>query len=413
MPPEVLAEIFSWTLPSPRKLVRHQTLCITDSPWVLTHVSCRWRITAISTPSLWSLVAIVYQPDRDPWTSNPLPMVETQIARAGHNLKVHFHGCEATDSFPQLEVFRCLAKHALRWEELSLTVTSAHFPLLASLRGRVPLLRRLWFQWDTRESQESADSVDCFESAPSLVDQLTRYELDAPRDIHQGILKLAKNLVEACVTVSFDGNLWPGPGGVIELLSLRRLNVSDPFALTFLKFPLLEEIAMYLDHGNALIHLESSIARSSCPIRKLCIQGCSNAPKIAGFLQKFNSIVEFAVITASFAASTEAKILMEILHNEETGGKIVAPHLRRLSFGCSDNGFLDYATYLALVNYRWKANSCTLRSAGLCIDSRPSPDVQVLSGISALREDGLDFVVLRGVKASIAMDDWLFYSQWN
>ncbi|KAJ7260360.1 hypothetical protein B0H12DRAFT_959143, partial [Mycena haematopus] len=47
MPSEVLGEIFSWTLPL------RSALDITDSPWVLTHVSRRWRAIAVSKSSLW------------------------------------------------------------------------------------------------------------------------------------------------------------------------------------------------------------------------------------------------------------------------------------------------------------------------------------------------------------------------
>ncbi|KAJ7691902.1 hypothetical protein B0H17DRAFT_872627, partial [Mycena rosella] len=64
MPPEVLGEIFSWTLPSARDAValgRRGTtsICGSDvgsSPWILGHISSRWRAIALSTPSLWSLV---------------------------------------------------------------------------------------------------------------------------------------------------------------------------------------------------------------------------------------------------------------------------------------------------------------------------------------------------------------------
>ncbi|KAJ7709045.1 hypothetical protein B0H17DRAFT_916453, partial [Mycena rosella] len=63
MPTEVLGEIFSWTLPSVRDAVAAPDLnrCGFDmgsSPWLLGHISSRWREIALSTPSLWSLVAI-------------------------------------------------------------------------------------------------------------------------------------------------------------------------------------------------------------------------------------------------------------------------------------------------------------------------------------------------------------------
>ncbi|KAJ7138212.1 hypothetical protein C8R44DRAFT_695340, partial [Mycena epipterygia] len=55
MPPEVLGEIFSWTLPSVGAL-KHGHLGVAYSPWILTHISSRWREVSLSIPSLWSLV---------------------------------------------------------------------------------------------------------------------------------------------------------------------------------------------------------------------------------------------------------------------------------------------------------------------------------------------------------------------
>lgn len=80
IPPEVLGEIFSWTLPSVQ--ARDGRVQMTDSPWVLTHTSRYWRKVCISTPSLWSLVVIVYFPGLDPTAWYPSSMIETQIARA-------------------------------------------------------------------------------------------------------------------------------------------------------------------------------------------------------------------------------------------------------------------------------------------------------------------------------------------
>ncbi|KAJ7138192.1 hypothetical protein C8R44DRAFT_661243, partial [Mycena epipterygia] len=57
MPPEVLGEIFAWTLPSVDALMR-EGFVVENSPWVLTHVSSHWRAVALSTPFLWSLVVV-------------------------------------------------------------------------------------------------------------------------------------------------------------------------------------------------------------------------------------------------------------------------------------------------------------------------------------------------------------------
>ncbi|KAJ7757446.1 hypothetical protein B0H16DRAFT_664592 [Mycena metata] len=75
LPPEVLAEIFAWTLPTDPK---NNSIQISQSPWLLSHINRYWRTVCISTPSLWSFFAIDY----DEPVHYPLPMVEAHIARA-------------------------------------------------------------------------------------------------------------------------------------------------------------------------------------------------------------------------------------------------------------------------------------------------------------------------------------------
>ncbi|KAJ7654654.1 hypothetical protein DFH06DRAFT_1416469 [Mycena polygramma] len=441
MPPEMLAEIFSWTL-APAMDAIEREYHPTDSPWVLTHVSHHWRAVALSTPMLWSLVAITFNLDTSS-TSFPLPMLETQISRA-HKLKVHLHGSEISDPGFQIETFKCLVKHASRWEELSLTLTSFLFPLLADLRGRLPLLRRMAIVWDDKESGALVDSIDCFELAPSLTDlsivnryrfipvsfparQLTRYDLDAPWDIHRALLKLTPNLLEARILICFDNEDFSG-SETIQLPYLQRLHVSPPHALNFLRFPFLEELSTDLYDDTELVsgpnpvdsyaygvaELEVALMRSSCPIQKLCIEGCSNAHMIAALLQKFRSIVEFTIITDTPSASAQAEILMELLNEEAAGSRVVAPQLGRLSFGWVDDGSFDCGRFLKLVKYRWEAKSCALRSVALFkADSESRPDTPVLRGLEALRTDGLDVVWLEDRDASIVMDDYRYHPQWT
>ncbi|KAF8211014.1 hypothetical protein K438DRAFT_1569429, partial [Mycena galopus ATCC 62051] len=60
MPPEVLGEIFMWTLPSIGDALGMGKFDMTRSPWLLTQISSRWRAVALSTPSLWSRIAVDY-----------------------------------------------------------------------------------------------------------------------------------------------------------------------------------------------------------------------------------------------------------------------------------------------------------------------------------------------------------------
>ncbi|KAJ7906142.1 hypothetical protein B0H13DRAFT_2507134 [Mycena leptocephala] len=318
LPPEVLGEIFSWTLPfKTTKMFR-----ATDSPWVLTHISHRWRAVAVLDSSLWSLLRIHYSSATNPKLSYPLCMVKTQVARA-KTLKIHFYGSEALDPLPQIEVFDYLAVHASRWEELALGLTSPLVPLLASLRDRVPLLQRLWIEW-CGETQAAAYSINCFQTTPSLMDasvnnthgvisvalpfhNLTRYHLETSWAAHQGILKLAHSLVEASISCHSHGDApWPNPDEIIELRVLRRLFASHPQILGYLRTPCLEEFAVdFLEHENTILqtHLESLVLRSACPLRRLCLSGIPAVLPVAEILSRIPSIVHF---TASISVPRAA-----------------------------------------------------------------------------------------------------------
>ncbi|KAJ6580725.1 hypothetical protein B0H19DRAFT_928456, partial [Mycena capillaripes] len=60
IPPEVLGEIFSWSLPTSASSIGRPRFHRTDSPWSLTQISGRWRAVAVSNPFLWSFIAIQY-----------------------------------------------------------------------------------------------------------------------------------------------------------------------------------------------------------------------------------------------------------------------------------------------------------------------------------------------------------------
>ncbi|KAJ7871016.1 hypothetical protein B0H13DRAFT_1458000, partial [Mycena leptocephala] len=55
VPPEVLAEIFSWTVPAVTNTSNPDPgkVDVAAGPWVLTYVSSLWRAVAVSNPLLW------------------------------------------------------------------------------------------------------------------------------------------------------------------------------------------------------------------------------------------------------------------------------------------------------------------------------------------------------------------------
>ncbi|KAF7352507.1 F-box domain-containing protein [Mycena venus] len=413
MPPEVLAEIFSRTLPSSKERWNRR-FRTTESPWLLTHINRHWRAVACSTPSLWFFVNISFRPDIK---SVSLSMVETQMMRArGQGLKVYFFGYETSDTLPQIEIFRCLAERSLQWEELFLQLTPHLVPVLEGLRDRVPLLQRLWIQWPTPESQAEVESIDFCQNAPSLVDvatfnehrfipfllpvhQLTRYDIDAPWEIHRAMLKRMPNLAEARIKINFDDQPWPESFEIMDFFFLRRLCVSSPYILDSLRFPALEEIAIDVEEGGGhdiLPSLDPAVTRSSCRLRK------------------FPSIVELAIIIDRPADSNELGSLLQTLTiHDVAGSRVVAPHLRCLALAFMDQGQIVSDVYVKMVKSRWKAESNAIESAVVLVKTGSSLDATTINGLKVLGEEGLDFVLLEGVDADHTLDGWLCNSLWG
>ncbi|KAF7336540.1 hypothetical protein MSAN_02286100 [Mycena sanguinolenta] len=323
MPTEILAEIFSWMLPSPRDIPS-----IHNSPWVLTHVCSRWRAVALSIPSLWSLVIINFKTG----PHYTLEMVKTQIERA-RSLKIHFLGDQNGDPLPQIALFQLLAEHSAQWEELNIQLTSQLVPLLMNLHGNFASLRRAWVTWDAPESQlPEFDTVDVFRRAISLVDigvyseyrflptrlpllhQLTRYDFDAPWQTHFELLKSIPNIQEVRIRIDFDAEEWPDVGEPVDLLHLRRLSVNNTGSLDYLRAPALEEIAVFgglTDNTDIWDDLDNFVIRSSCSPRRLCLKGLPSQA-MGAVLEKHPSLTELAVIELD--GDDERRILSAFFH---------------------------------------------------------------------------------------------------
>ncbi|KAJ7498137.1 hypothetical protein B0H11DRAFT_1998823 [Mycena galericulata] len=443
MPPEVLGEIFWWTLPA-EALDRGWSV-VKDSPWTLTHVSHRWRAIASSTPSLWSLVVIDYSTE----DAYPLAMVKTQIDRA-QTLKIHFYGAKENDCSPQIKMLGLLSKHSTRWEELFVELTAELAPHLTALRGRLPALRRLWVQWHGSDSQEGVSTINCFQTAPSLVDivifnqyrfvptllpihqQITRYSLDAPWGNHSEILKLAPNLVEGRIVVAFDDEPWPDPpNATIDLSCLRRLYANDVHILEYLRAPALEEVALRVgeEDGPHMGHcLEIFLTRSSCPLRRLCLGGSPNADSTAQILRKCPSITEIAIMIETdgsdddsdddsgdeeiqLESSTTFTTHLSIFTNRN---EALSPQLSEISFGCwQTRNRIDYSLYLEMLESRWKADNCALRSANLLVRSSLKPDPATLGRLDALKQAGLDLSFVSGPEAHDNLTRWEYKYRWE
>ncbi|KAJ6530844.1 hypothetical protein DFH09DRAFT_1409889, partial [Mycena vulgaris] len=345
-----------------------------EGPWVLAQVSHRWRVIALSTPSLWSLFVINCSCEH----ANPLAMIKTQLNRA-QKLKIHFYGDSEERPRHQIEMFQLLAEHFLRWEELIIELKTDIVPHLACGKPG------------------GAKSIDYFQAAPSLLNvginnqyqhipiplpasQLTRYRLDAPWMVHEGILKFAPNLVEVFISICFTS--LPKSSTVIDPLSLRHLYVSHSRVLDSIRVPDLEELAVRFrkDSGpKVLEHVESRLVRSACSLRRICLLGSPDAHTTTEILRKALSVVNLTILLPK---------------PDDSGAWLRSYGV--YFFGCGDDSYIDYALYLGMLQSRWKARDCALKAATLLIVSGPDPDPATIDGLQSLHQDGLDLAVFEG-----------------
>ncbi|KAF7343736.1 F-box domain-containing protein [Mycena sanguinolenta] len=420
IPSEILGEIFSWSL------LLSSAPDVKASPWVLTHVSRRWRAVAVTKFSLWSYIFLDFSCRR----TYSLDMVRTQIQRAS-TLNISFYGSRDSDSHPQINMLQLLLERSSIWEELRLQLIPALIPLITASRGRLPLLRRAWVQWNGPESQVAVESVDFFRIAPSLTDitvisehrfvptvlpihhRLTRYDLDAPWATHYELLKSLPNLREVRITRDFDLPLaWPEPGEPIRLLQLRRLYVSRIECLAYLTAPALESLVIHSHGGDETrSHLHPFVMRSSCRLRRLCMSGLPDPQDVGDILQQQPSITEVAIMVRDEETQdedTERDALTALFTRFTiTNSTAILPHICELHFGCRNAEAIYYPLYLDMVDSRWNADSCALKAAELVLPNTEShPDPESLMRIETLRQAGMQIVLLSGTIAQDRADQW-------
>ncbi|KAF7342616.1 F-box domain-containing protein [Mycena sanguinolenta] len=383
IPPEIIGEIFSCTLPTIR-----DALSVENCPWVLTHVCGGWRDVALSIPSLWSLIKIDFSLGQ----RYPPEMIRTQIQRAG-SLKIHFFGA--------------------------------------------------WVQWGNAESQPpELEFIDFLQMADSLVDigvssifrfiptrlpashQLIRYDFDAPWETHYELLKSLPNLQEVHLIRSFDFDgheTWPESREPISLIHLRRLYVNELGCLDSIRAPILEGIAIAASNeipAETRLCLERFLGRSGSSPRQLHIQGLLDAQTMAAILQKHPSFTEIAVTADTERDKpTERKILSEFLTlftlSHSTPFAMTFPLITRISYACGYAESTLYPSFLDMLDSRRNLGHGSFNAAEIVfLNSCPATDPQSMERIAMLRDDGFQFSLLAGYAARDRNDGWLFRTTW-
>ncbi|KAJ7609006.1 hypothetical protein FB45DRAFT_1067046 [Roridomyces roridus] len=426
MPHEILTEIFLWTLPPAAS-----NPDVNESPWVLGQISSRWRAISLSTPSLWSAACLDYGGEP------PIPqMIEAQVERA-MVLKIHFLGSDAVESVPntQREMFKTLSEHSGRWEELWIQLTPTLTPQLDELlRGRLPSLRKIYVGFEDPDIELALDSVKCFHTAPALVNatvlmspkpillpahRLTSYRAACPWGDHERVLKMATNLVEAHIAIAFDNEPWPGlndPPIDINLHRLQRLYVEHVEILNYLRAPLLDELAVDIaSREDVLTPLKAFVVRSSCALRRFCMQGAPDADTTPEILNEYPSICSFTVVftrqrrsKTELANALDAHLTMLTATCDRVA---VSPHLTELCLGMTCTFPIDYSLFLEMLESR-RGPNFSLQTTTFLAHANQMPEPVTRSRLDALGRGGLD-VRLRGgsdSKREIAL--WLFEMPW-
>ncbi|KAJ7609028.1 hypothetical protein FB45DRAFT_945154 [Roridomyces roridus] len=417
MPSEILSEIFLLAQPSPVEPAGLPSKESPHFPWRFSHVSRRWREIALSTPSLWSLVYVSSRRKVD-----PLAMIQAQVQRA-RSLKIHFYASDTQDSTAQIRLFEFLSEHSVRWEEFVVRLIAGLVPLMAKLRGRLPSLRRLSIQWHNAESQIGVDSLKCFETASSLEDvalhsnigyipipfpahQLTSYRVEGPFELHQRVLKMASNIIEAKVIIACDPeDSWPDSSDqVIDMPRLRRLHVSSAEVLDYLRAPVLAEIVTSQDDDESpLDRLDAFFQRSSCTPRRLGLAGSPTANTTQEILRKYPFINALGFIFSNTGVEV-ADAQLEMLGN----APLVSPQLTEIFFGSLVSNPLDFPLFLRMVQSRRGPESALETAAFLSLQGQ-HPDLVTRNALDELREAGMNIVT--GSHRSY-IRRWTYDSPW-
>ncbi|KAJ7460167.1 hypothetical protein FB451DRAFT_1371677 [Mycena latifolia] len=424
LPFDVVAEIF------------RTVVDVVPDPWILGQICKRWRAIALECPELWTSIDIDHaasNPRMRP-TGYPFEKLQTLLNRSLHQpLTIRF--CTVARcldappvSFDADRLFGALVACSSRWGSLSLRCTPQIFPLLAQVKGKLPLLHTL-----SLDMCFDRILLDAFETAPRLRSlacltgwrltplmlmpwsQITRYIGDFGLwDDHITALEQLVNVEECRLTLTN----WAENENteILDLPKLRRLYVARGNLLEFTA-PRLEELVIEpLDMTpppDALGNLTSLVQRSACQLTKLCfIAAIPDMPAVSqlvSVLQLLPSLVELCVQSRRLNELIELSVLVAALHPT---APCLLPRLEALTFG--GYGVPDGAALVDMVAARCHASPAVcsaLRAFSLLYHQRLYPIHPAdLAQLDTLRSvAGLDLTVIIGPGAREAMVNVPFY----
>ncbi|KAJ7665912.1 hypothetical protein DFH06DRAFT_262610 [Mycena polygramma] len=240
LPTEILGEIFLWCDPLPDA----GGFSMQYAPWLLTHVSRRWRAVAISTPALWRKISVDMVPLTDLERMEAIFQLTFLVLQrsAQSPISVLIAGDNMMPNWPVLHLLMSTCE---RWDDLRLYADGVIICALTPIRGRLHQLLRL----DIFRSDDDTPStvLDIFHQAPSLREVSLAHDsyLTIPLPWNQ-LTEFSTAYIDLAPIVSTLRELVN-----LEVLTLDRLEGSEtvrnfyPFQL-----PRLRELTITADHGQ-------------------------------------------------------------------------------------------------------------------------------------------------------------------
>ena len=193
IPPEVLAEIFTHTLP-----IDHDTpISSHAAPMLLAQVSRNWRNTAISHSNLWSSFTIELGEPIHPCCILLLLLwlKRSSSQQLSITVSMHTFGSPLSSDTSEIvkSILNILSEHSNRWKRLSLALPGSNHLFSDLGASNAPNLQHLSFRLGNWSSEESLDINGFIKSAPAVRELVWSSKSsctswDAPHD--SGILNL-------------------------------------------------------------------------------------------------------------------------------------------------------------------------------------------------------------------------------